>query len=70
MHYNSFFAEKNPVTGVENAPLVKWKNGGPNFIPPKVVTKDNAELISFTWYKGASKGDLEGIKVMYPWQGY
>jgi len=52
---------------IYNSPLIKWKNGGKGFIPPAVVNDQNAEMMDFRWGYGPSDGDLEGIRIMYPW---
>ncbi|KAF2112522.1 hypothetical protein BDV96DRAFT_601930 [Lophiotrema nucula] len=49
------------------APLTRWKNGGPNFDPPKERTADNSVLLDYIAIP--SPGDVEAIKVLYPWNG-
>ncbi|KAH7094348.1 hypothetical protein FB567DRAFT_585730 [Paraphoma chrysanthemicola] len=69
MHYHS--AEgSNLVHGeatVQNAPVVKWKGGKEGFKPPKAVTDLNAEIIRPNTLKESSGGDVEAIRMLYPW---
>ncbi|KAH4107762.1 hypothetical protein HBI80_129040 [Parastagonospora nodorum] len=72
MHYYSRQAgnwRQGEAVTIHNSPLIKWKNGGKDFTPPSVVNDENAEIIDFTWGRGPSDGDLEGIRAMYPWIG-
>jgi hypothetical protein len=46
-------------------PLLAWKNGGPNFVPPAQVTKDDLKVI-YTNHK-PSVMDGEAIRKLYPW---
>jgi hypothetical protein len=57
MRYHSYRNHKPnvevqvPLT-VMNLPLMKWRNGGPEFVPPQQVTAANAELIPVNYDGG------------------
>jgi hypothetical protein len=58
MHYTSladlnFDTSPGTTLTVNNAVIVQWKEGKPDYNPPSQVTKDNAVLIPNNWKKWA-----------------
>jgi hypothetical protein len=68
MHYDSE-AFRNPFKPlrIENVPLVRWKQGGPGYLPPAKATASNADWCR--WNSKPSVGDAAMIKSMYPYIG-
>jgi hypothetical protein len=68
MHYDS-----NPKDGYDDneklrSALTFWKRGGPNFVPPTTVTKDDLDFSYRRW--GPSNKDIEAIRMLYPYMQY
>ncbi|KAJ4348233.1 uncharacterized protein N0V89_009605 [Didymosphaeria variabile] len=67
MHYGSSMGARywNP-NDLANAkvPLRRWRNGGPNFQPPKQATNQNSELIRTN--ERPSNLDVEILRILYP----
>ncbi|KAF2648075.1 hypothetical protein K491DRAFT_722874 [Lophiostoma macrostomum CBS 122681] len=64
MHYSSRQGAADQSSWRE-APLVKWKNGGPGYNPPQLITDRDIEPI----YPNTevSDGDADAIRYLYPW---
>jgi hypothetical protein len=63
MHYGS--KQGAASSNWWEGPLVKWKNGGPNFNPPAQFTQQDIEEIPAP--TEPSNGDVAAIRYLYPW---
>jgi hypothetical protein len=51
-----------------HGPLLAWKNGGPNFVPPTQVSSyEDLKVIPFNTKPSVLDG--EAIRRLYPWTG-
>ncbi|KAJ8114692.1 hypothetical protein OPT61_g3478 [Boeremia exigua] len=53
--------------GVPKMPLVAWKEGGSDYVPPKEATDENAEVVGFNLVP--TESDQKAVKLLYPWEG-
>ncbi|KAJ4983575.1 hypothetical protein SVAN01_10948 [Stagonosporopsis vannaccii] len=67
MHYFSIAPDFGDEDRKLHTDLTFWKNGGPDFVPPAVVTKDDLEYIPLRHWPSVQ--DIEGLKRIYPWMG-
>jgi hypothetical protein len=56
--------DPNKIPYLSNCPLVRWRQGGPNYIPPTQHNDKNA--VSIYPNMKPSAGDVEMIKAIYP----
>ncbi|KAH7094347.1 hypothetical protein FB567DRAFT_574381 [Paraphoma chrysanthemicola] len=69
MHYGSEAGTSVPFNQltVQNAPLIRWKQGREGYQAPSQATDQNAQLIIPPFGRGPSDGDFEFVQKLYPW---
>jgi hypothetical protein len=73
MQYSSFAYQRPEINDqtatVNNVPLIMWKAGAPDYTPPMPPTSEWAFVMKVSYQSGPSAGDVEGVRLAYPWEG-